>query len=433
MSQASLDIRFEGRIEDLAPATRQAILARSSVVTDEVRQAAAGILDQVRAGGDKALVDLTQRFDEVQLDGLRVPAGALKQAHDQADEEILAAFRTAVDQLSAYHRTMAQAPEVTFSRRGVTAYEHRVPLGRVGIYVPGGRAAYPSTVAMTVVPAQAAGVDEIVVATPPGPDGLPHPLVLAACHELGVEHVVPVGGAQAIAALAEGTKSVPACDVVAGPGNAYVQAAKELVAGQVRIDAPAGPSEIAVLVHGSANVHVAAAELIAQAEHDPATVPVAVCMDEGTALRLLDAVEQRLEDLPKAGIVTEALAGQGAVLVAGDIETAVRFLDDLAPEHCLLLHPDATHLAETLTGPACIVLGKDARVPLTDYVAGPSHVLPTGGHARAYSGVSVDTFTKRVHVAALADVDDELAEAAARLARVEGLEGHARAIEEDRG
>ncbi len=432
MSPTSLDIRFEGRIEDLSPDKRDAIISRSSVVTDEVRQAADEILDQVATGGDKALVDLTERFDDVQLDQLRVPAGALKQAHDQADDEILSAFRTAVDQLAAYHRTMAQAPEPTFSRRGVTAHEHRVPLGRVGVYVPGGRAAYPSTVAMTVVPAQAAGVDEIVVATPPGPDGLPHPLVLAACHELGVEHVVPVGGAQAIAALALGTESVPACDAVVGPGNAYVQAAKELVAGRVRIDAPAGPSEIAVLVHGSANLHVAAAELIAQAEHDPATVPVAVCMNEGTALRLLDAIERRLEDLPRAEVVTQALAARGAILVAGDVETAVTFLDDLAPEHCLLLHPDATHLAEVLSGPACIVLGKDARVPLTDYVAGPSHVLPTGGHARAYSGVSVDTFTKRVHVAALSDVDDELAEAAARLARVEGLEGHARAIEEDR-
>lgn len=432
MTTASLDIRWEGRIEDLSDTKRQAILDRASVVTAEVRQTVAGIRDQVASGGDKALVDLTKRFDDVALDGLRVPTGALEAAHDQADEATLAAFRTAVEQLTAYHRTMAQAPEASFARKGVTAHEHRVPLQRVGIYVPGGRAAYPSTVAMTVIPAQAAGVDEIVVASPPGPDGLPHPLVLAACHELGVEHIVPVGGAQAIVALAQGTDSVPSCDAVVGPGNAYVQAAKELVAGQVRIDAPAGPSEIAVLVHPSANIHVAAAELIAQAEHDPASVPIAVCLGEGTALRLLDAVEERLEDLPRAETVTQALADQGAILVADDVEIAAGFLDDLAPEHCLLLHPDATHLAEVLTGPACIVLGKHGRVPLTDYVAGPSHVLPTGGHARAYSGVGVDTFTKRVHVTALSDVDDELAEAAAHLARVEGLEGHARAIEEDR-
>lgn len=427
---SGLDVRWEGRIGDLPLETRQAILSRASVVTDEIRQAVAGIHDQVVSGGDKALVALTERFDDVRLEALRVPDEALEDAHDQADTDTLGAFRTAVDQLEAYHRTMASAPEVSFSRNGVTAHEHRVPLRQVGIYVPGGRAAYPSTVAMTVVPAQAAGVDEIIVASPPGPDGRPHPLVLAACHELGVDHVVPVGGAQAIVALARGTESVPACDAVVGPGNAYVQAAKELVAGRVRIDAPAGPSEIAVLVHASANLHVAAAELVAQAEHDPASVPVAVCLGEGTALRLLDAVEERLEDLPRADTVTQALADQGAVLVAEDIEEAVRFLDDLAPEHCLLLHPDATHLAEVLTGPAAVVLGKDARVPLTDYVAGPSHVLPTGGYARSYGGIGVDTFTKPVHVTVLADVDAELAKAAAHLARVEGLEGHARAIEE---
>lgn len=425
----TVEVRTRGPVGALAPRALDELLSRATTVPDEVRRAARDVLDEVAAKGDAALEALTLRFDEVRLEALRVPAEVIEAAHAGTDPETLGDLRVAIDQVRRYHESTVPEGARPFNAAGVHAYERRVPLGTVGVYVPGGRAAYPSTVLMTVVPAQVAGVGKIVVASPPGEDGWPHPLVLAACHELGVEHVVPVGGAQAIAALALGTESVPACQAVVGPGNAYVQAAKELVAGRVRIDAPAGPSEIAVLLGPGANIRVAALEMAAQTEHDPATLAVAVCLQEGQDEALVAALDEVLGDLPRAAIVREALAARGAVLTAGSLVEALGFLDVLAPEHLILLHPEGDELADGLTGPACIVAGGQARVALTDYIAGPSHVLPTGGTAAARSGLGIDTFTKTIHVVVIDGVDRGLVEAGARLARLEGLEAHARSIE----
>lgn len=429
----TVEIRWTGPLADLSEADTRQLVDREGTLPDDVRATVAEMATRIREDGDAALVDYTERFDDVSLDALEAPRSAWRDALAEAPSGFEDAFTTAADQIRAYHQTLTVRRSAPFRQRGVAAEERVEPVPRAGAYVPGGEAAYPSTVAMTAIPAQVAGVDEVTVASPPGPDGRPHPLVLAACELVDVDRVVPLGGAQAILALAHGTETVPEHPVVVGPGNAYVQAAKEHVAGRVRIDAPAGPSEVAALVGPSADPHVAARELAAQAEHAADTLAIALCHGEDVAAQLTQALADTVDALDRADTVRDALARRGAVLTVDDVPQAHRFLDALAPEHCVLLHEAADELAVTLAGPACIVAGDRARVPLTDYAAGPSHVLPTGGHARAYGGIGLETFTKRVHVVHLDEPDAALVDAAAALARLEGLTAHASALEEGPG
>lgn len=424
------EIAHTGHLAELSAEERETLVDRAEAVPDDVRETVQAMAERIQAEGDQALVDYTERFDDVRLEDLVVPEDVLDRALEEAPEAFVEAFQAAVDQIQAYHESQLEAAGPDFERSGVRAYERVVALDEVGIYVPGGTAAYPSTVAMTVVPARAAGVDEITVATPPGPDGRGHPLVLAACRLLDVDRVVPVGGAQAVLGLALGTDTVPPQDAVVGPGNVYVQAAKEHVAGSVRIDAPAGPSEVAVLCDDEADPAAVARELAAQAEHDTRAVAIALCEGEGAAKRVTQALDEAIEGQPRADVIEEALATRGAVLTVEDVQQGRAFLDELAPEHCTLMHREADRLADELEGPACIVAGDNPHVPFTDYVAGPSHVLPTGGAARAHSGISAATFTKRVHVSHIDDVDADLTQAALELARLEGFEAHANAMEE---
>jgi histidinol dehydrogenase len=426
----TVDLATTGDLAGLADDERQRIVDRSQAVPDDVREQVAQMATRVRQRGEDALRAYTERFDDVVLDELRVPDEVRAEALDEAPTRFVDAFETAVDQIRAYHETQAEAAEPTFEHGGVRARERVVPLERVGAYVPGGTAAYPSTVAMTVVPAQVAGVDEVTLASPPGPDGRPHELVLAAAELLDVDRVLALGGAQAVLGLALGTESLPAQDAVVGPGNVYVQAAKQHVAGRVRIDAPAGPSEVAVLYQEGADADVAARELAAQAEHDPRAVAVALCTSPSAREKLHEALAAALDGLPRRDVAEQALGARGALLTVEGVDEAVELLDAMAPEHCALVHEDGEAIAERLTGPACIVAGEWPRVPFTDYAAGPSHVLPTGGHARAHGGISTGTFTKRVHLSHLDDVDEPLREAAIELARLEGFEAHARALED---
>lgn len=425
----TIELRFRGPLSELTPEDRRQLVDRAGTIDDALREQVATMAARIEEDGDDALRAYTERFDEVSLAELTVPRERRRRALAEAPDGFEDAFRTAADQVRAYHEALSVRRSARFHERGVDAHERIVPLERAAAYVPGGQAAYPSTVAMTVVPAQVAGVDEVTVATPPGPDGQGHPLVLAACHLLDVDRVVPVGGAQAVLALGLGTESVPAHPAVVGPGNAYVQAAKEHVAGRVRIDAPAGPSEVAVLADGTATPERVAWELAAQAEHDADALAVALCEDETLAEAVAEALAGLVDELPRGKTIREALAARGGVLTVEDAGQAAAFLDELAPEHLALLHREAGRLAEELTGAACIVHGDRASVPLTDYAAGPSHVLPTGGHARAHAGIGLETFTKRVHVAGIEDPDPELIAAASRLARLEGLDAHAEALE----
>jgi len=423
------ELSLAGRLDEIDADEVTELFDRSGEVPDEALEQVERMAQRIRARGDDALREYTRRFDDVDLDDLVVPDEALERAHEAADDAFLDAIDTAATQIRAYHASLDD-PAKPFEAKGVCAREKTVPLSRAGLYVPGGRAAYPSTVLMTAIPAQVAGVDEITLASPPGPEGHPHELVLAAAHHLDVDRVVALGGAQAVLALACGTEQVPQHPVVAGPGNVYVQAAKEHVAGRVRIDAPAGPSEVAVLVGPNANLDVAASELIAQAEHDPHALAVGLAIGDRVD-EFREAITRQLNELPRRDIVEQALAERGALLAVDTVDECLNALDRLAPEHCVVLHEEGPRLAERLTQPACIVTGDRARVPLTDYAAGPSHVLPTGGHARAHGGITVATFTKNVHLAQIDDPAPELVEAATHLARLEGFEGHARSIEED--
>jgi histidinol dehydrogenase len=425
------DLHWTGPLAALDADDEDAILDRAATVTEDTREKVARIEDVFEEDGDDALVAFTKRFDDVELDELTVPREAWVEALDEAPPGFEEAFEAAVGQVRAYHETLSARASSAFRQGGIAAHERAEPVPRAGLYVPGGDAAYPSTVAMTVVPARVAGVTEVTVASPPAADGRPHPMVLAACELLDVDRLVPVGGAQAIFALARGSATLPAHEVVAGPGNAFVQAAKERVAGEVRIDAPAGPSEVAALVGPEADPRVAARELAAQAEHDPSSQAIALAHGERTAQDVKQALGEVVPELDREATVREALASNGGVLTVGSLAEAAGFLDRLAPEHCVLLHEDGDELADELIGPACIVHGARARVPLTDYAAGPSHVLPTGGSARAYSGIDLETFTKRVHVVDAEDPAPELVEAARTLARLEGMTAHAAALEDD--
>jgi histidinol dehydrogenase len=405
-----------------------------------VRDAAARLVADVRARGDAALLDLTERFD-----GWRPASAAALRAGPAefaaASRALPAAGRRALalaaKRIAAFHEREVDA-EVRPFREGSGARLAQVtrPLARVGLYVPGGTARYPSTVLMTAIPARVAGVREVVAVTPavkPGDAGGEQGRVdlwtLAACHVAGVSALYKVGGAQAIAALAYGTATIPAVDKICGPGNAYVAAAKRIVFGQVDIDMIAGPTEIAVVAAGDADPAEAASDLLAQAEHDVRAVAVLFTPSAELARATAAEVARQVEELPRRDIARRAVEERGALVVTRDLEEAVRLADQFAPEHLALLVPGAGRWVEKVSRAGAVFVGHHTPEAVGDYVAGPSHVLPTAGTARFASPLSVATFRRRMSVlemspAALA----ELAPAVDALASAEGLEAHARAV-----
>lgn len=393
------------------------------------RAAVRAILAAVRAEGDAAVRRYTAQFDGWDGDDPRVPPEMLERAWREADPAFRAALEAAAANIRAFHERQRRASWFEPTATGTVLGQLVRPLDRVGVYVPGGRAAYPSTVLMNVIPAQVAGVREIAVVTPPGPDGDVHPGVLAACHLLGVSEVYRVGGAQAVAALAYGTETIRPVDKIVGPGNVYVALAKREVFGRVGIDAVAGPSEIVVLADASADPRHVAADLLSQAEHDPLGAAVLVTTDRALAEAVQAEVKRQLVDLPRAAIAREALARNGAILLAGSLDEAVETVNRLAPEHLELLVADPWALLGRIRHAGAVFLGPHSPEPVGDYFAGPNHVLPTNGTARFFSGLSVHDFLKTTNVIAYSRAD-LLAHAAhvVTLARAEGLEAHARAV-----
>ena len=399
-----------------------------------VREAARGIVADVRARGDAALLELTER-----LDGWR-PAGAaalaLGPAEFRAAFQALApaarrALKQAAARIAAFHRREIDAEVVPYrDRTGARLGQVTRPLRRVGVYAPGGTARYPSTVLMTAIPARVAGVAEVVACSPAvRGTGEVDLWTLAACHVAGVARLFRIGGAQAVAALAYGTATVPAVDKICGPGNAYVAAAKRIVFGQVDIDMIAGPTEVVVVAGAKADPAEAAGDLLAQAEHDVRAVPVLVTPSP----RVADAVERevvrQLTDLPRREIAARSLEERGALVVTRDLAEAVRLADEFAPEHLALLLPDAARWVKRIARAGAVFAGTYTPEAVGDYVAGPSHVLPTAGTARFASPLSVATFRRRMSVlelsrAALAAVGP----AVEALAAAEGFEAHARAV-----
>jgi len=403
----------------------QVFSVRRGEVDAGQRAAVEAILEQVQQGGDAALLELTKRFDRVDMATVRVPDAAFDAAERAVSAEVRAAIRLAASRIDAFYAHQPQEGFLYPTGGGLLGQLVR-PLSRVGVYVPAGLF---STLLMCAVPAQVAGVPEVAVATPPRPDGSVAPEILVAARLLGIGEVYRVGGAQAVAALAYGTESVPRVDKVVGPGNAYVVLAKQLVFGAVGIEALPGPTETLVLADESADPHHVAADLLAQAEHAGAQ-PVLVTTHETLVGRVRAELERQLHTLPTRDVARESLSERGVTVVVGTLAEGLRVANLYAPEHLCLLVKDPWAALPGVEHAGGIFLGASSMEALGDYAAGPSHVMPTGGTARFSSALNVRDFQKVIPLVNVsAETLQQIGPAAALLARAEGLEAHARAIE----
>ena len=393
----------------------------------------AEILRDVQQRGDAALHDWTRKFDRRELEALTVPPQLLRRAFAELDAADRQALEHAARNIRAYAEAQLRSiqPFSLEIEPGVFAAQRIVPVDRAACYVPGGRYPLPSTVLMTVLPAVVAGVREVIVLSPPGPDGWPNRAILAAAHLAGATAVHPVGGVQAIGAAAHGTHSIAACDLIVGPGNAWVTEAKRQVFGRVGIDALAGPSEVLVLLDRTADLAKVAADLLAQAEHDPDAHALAVTDERSVAEALCAEVQRQLATLPTKAVAAEAIARHGLVAVVRDRAAMVAAANARAPEHLEICTQQPEELAEKCTSYGGLFIGGEAAEVFGDYCVGPSHVLPTVGAGRYTGGLSVHTFLKVLSAqSARPGSVRGLARTAAHLARMEGLEGHARAAEQ---
>ncbi|RKH88452.1 histidinol dehydrogenase [Corallococcus sp. AB045] len=421
-------LKYLGSLSALEPDARRKLLARTGESDAQVASRVQSLIARVRAEGDRALFDFAREFDRVELAALEVPRERWNAALESIPSDVREALTRAARNIARAHAEQRpQAIEVE-TEPGVIVGRRPDPLSRVGVYAPGGRAVYPSSVLMGVVPAKVAGVGEVIVCSPPGPDGLPSAGVLAAAALAGADRVFALGGAGAVAALAYGTQSVPRVDRIVGPGNAYVAAAKLQVVDAVAIDAPAGPSEILVVADASARPDAVARELLAQAEHDPEACCVALVVGAPLAQAVRDAVEQQARVARRGDIVLSSLGSRGAVLRIDSLEEAWPFVAEFAPEHLLLATATPSEDLARVRNAGTVFVGQRASVAFGDYLTGANHVLPTAGLARAYSGLSVLDFYRwttwqRVTPEAAAAMADDVG----TLADSEGLFAHAAA------
>jgi histidinol dehydrogenase len=387
------------------------------------------ILSQVQEQGDQALLELTERFDGVRPDPLRIPPERLAAAWEATAPALQEALRLAHQRILAFHEQQRPADLAVTGPHGERLGRRWRPVERAGLYVPGGRASYPSTVLMNAVPARVAGVERLVMVTPPGPSGEPNATVLAAAHLAGVEEVYRVGGAQAIGALAYGTETIPAVDVISGPGNLYVTLAKKAVYGRVAIDSLAGPSEVLVIADHTARADQVAADLLAQAEHDPLAAAILLTTSEALAAAVPAALEAQLQGHPRAEITRTALNDWGLIVVCDSLSQAARLSDCFAPEHLELLVEDPESLAEQIQHAGAIFLGPYSPEAVGDYLAGPNHTLPTSGTARFAGALSVETFLRHTSLIQFNQAALEATGAAViTLAESEGLHSHAESV-----
>jgi len=404
-----------------------AVFTRMSEQSD-VGSLVGEILRDVAENGDKALFHYAKLFDRAELAALEVPQSELEAALEETPKELLSAMQTAAENIRAFHRMQVregfrmQKPDGSYLGQKIT------PIERVGLYIPGGTASYPSTVLMNAIPAKIAGCAQIVMVSPPSKNGRIASPILAAAKLAGVDRVFQMGGAQAIAALAYGTETVPKVDKIVGPGNAYVAEAKRQVFGRVSIDMIAGPSEILIIADENANPAFLAADLLSQAEHDVLASAILITPSLALAGRVSEEVERQLKLLPREEIARASIEKNGKILIAGDLASAVALSNRLAPEHLELCVSDPEALLEQVTNAGSVFLGGSCPEALGDYLAGPNHTLPTGGTARFSSPLGVDDFIKKTQYTfftpeALAGLSGQIA----TFARAEGLEAHARA------
>jgi histidinol dehydrogenase len=424
-----MPIRLDARAPDFAARFRVFLDAKREASAD-VEQAVRAIIADVSARGDAALIELTRKFDRVDLDaiGLRVASGEIEAAAGACDRGALDALTLARDRIETYHRRQLPKDDRFTDALGVELGHRWTAIEAVGLYVPGGTAAYPSSVLMNAIPAKVAGCPRVVMVVP-APDGKLNPLVLAAAKLAGVDEIYRIGGAQAVAALAYGTQTISAVAKIVGPGNAYVAAAKRLVFGKVGIDMIAGPSEVLIIADRDANPGWIAADLLAQAEHDTAAQAILITDHEPLADAVERAVAGQLKTLPRGAVASASWRDFGAVILVGALDDAVALTDAIAPEHLEIETHDPEPLAAKIRNAGAIFLGAHTPEAIGDYVAGSNHVLPTARSARFSSGLGVLDFMKRTSILRLdADALRALGPAAIALGEAEGLDAHARSV-----
>jgi histidinol dehydrogenase len=424
----ALKLRFRGAVSSLGTEGRMALLDRSTTDDDVLRDTVSATIDAVRREGDPVLKSLAREYDLVTLKPLDVPKSEWTKALESIDPKVRTAMERSARNIETAHRAFLPTASEVETEPGIIVGRRPDPLGRVGVYAPGGRASYPSSVLMGVVPARVAGVGEVILCSPPSANGLPPKPVLAACAIASVDKVFALGGAGAIAAMAYGTQTVPRVDRIVGPGNAWVTEAKVQVAKACAIDSPAGPSELLVIADSTADTAQVAREILAQAEHDPMACVVAVAIGDDVAAKIETALETMIGGYGRATIIKQALEANGGVISVDSLGDAIAFSNAYAPEHLLVAIEDADAILGQLRNAGTIFVGTTASVAFGDYMTGANHTLPTNGLARSYSGLSTLDFFRwttyqRVTPAAAA----RLAGDVGNFADAEGLDGHARA------
>jgi len=404
----------------------ESIFARA-VPAVNVAGVVAEIIETVRREGDRALIAYGEKFDRCKLDTLLVSQTEIDQAFAMVEPRFLEILRTAAANIREFHQRQVRNSFILNDRPGVVIGQKVIPVDRAGLYVPGGTAAYPSTVLMDSIPAKIAGVKEVVMVTPPNTEGKVNPVILAAAKIAGVDKIFKVGGAQAIAALAYGTESVPKVDKIVGPGNAYVAEAKKQVFGQVSIDMIAGPSEILIVADGASDPRHLAADLLSQAEHDTMASAVLVTDSESLALQVQAELEVQIPQLERAAIARASIDGNGKVIVAENLMQAIEIANEIAPEHLELCVDNPFDYLDSIRHAGSVFMGRNCPEALGDYYAGPNHTLPTSGTAKFSSPLSVDDFVKKMQYTYYTrDALSRVAEDVAYFARAEGLTAHAR-------
>lgn len=407
------------------------LLRRSPNQYKEYEESVHTIIEAVREQGDTAVFEYTKKFDKIELDpsSILVTEDEIKEAYEKIDKEVLDVIRKAIKNIEDYHEKQRQYSWFDSKPNGIILGQKVTPIEAVGVYVPGGKAAYPSSVLMNVIPAKVAGVTRIAMTTPPSEDGTIYEGTLVAAHEAGVTEIYKVGGAQAIAALAHGTKSIKKVDKIVGPGNIYVALAKKAVYGHVSIDSIAGPSEILVLADETANPKFVAADLLSQAEHDELASAILVTTSKELAKQVDEEIEHFMQKLSRKEILTKSIENYGYILIAKDMEEAIDIANEIASEHLEIVTKDAFHIMTKIKNAGAIFIGEYSSEPLGDYFAGPNHVLPTNGTAKFFSPLSVDDFIKKSSIIAYSkEALEPVYKDIVKFATAEGLTAHANSI-----
>lgn len=407
------------------------LLKRSPNQYTEYEERVAAILSEVKEKKDAAILNFTKKFDgaEITTDTIEVTEEEIKEAYEAVDESLINIIRKAKENITVYHEKQKQYSWFDSKPDGTMLGQKVTPLQRVGVYVPGGKAVYPSSVLMNILPAKVAGVDEIIMTTPPGKDGKVNPNTLVAAKEAGADRVFKVGGAQAIGALAYGTESIPKVDKIVGPGNIYVALAKKAVYGHVSIDSIAGPSEILVIADETANPRYVAADLLSQAEHDELASAILVTTSEELAQKVSDEVEVFVEELSRTEIMRKSLDNYGYILVADTIEDVIDIANEIASEHLEIMTKNPFDVMMKVRNAGAIFIGEYSSEPLGDYFAGPNHVLPTNGTAKFFSPLSVDDFIKKSSIIAYSkEALEKIHVDIEQFAKAEQLTAHANSI-----